>query len=229
MSKLPNIEMAIDQNVGMGLAEKDYLKKPDETKPKIELPKSTIGEVKKKRVVSQKQLDNLKKAREASVVKRKLVREEKEAEKIKLKAEKKAVVIAPLIPKIEEEVDDDKGSRASTPEHLVDMDSVTGGHSFNYDKVISGVFDLIQTDKENRKPEKEAKWNKRFKDQEDVRIDERNKLLELVKQMEQADTLKAKKPIKKTKPKLNPTNMLRNGEPDWESCFIPRRGGNNFF
>ena len=227
MSKLPNIEMAIDQNVGMGLAEKDYLKKPDETKPKIELPKS-VAEGKKKRVVSQKQLDNLKKAREASVVKRKLIREEKEAEKIKLKAEKKKTDL----PKIaEEEVlcDKDNESRASTPEHLVDMDSVTGGHSFNYDKVINGVFDLIQTDKENRKPEKEAKWNKRFKDQEEVRIDERNKLLELVKQMEEADTLKAKKPPKKTKPKVNPTNMLRNGEPDWESCFVPRRGGNNFF
>tara|TARA_R110002096_G_scaffold65444_1_gene159374 strand:+ start:78 stop:752 length:675 start_codon:yes stop_codon:yes gene_type:complete len=224
MSKLPNIEMAIDQNVGMGLAEKDYLKKPDETKPKIELPKS-VAEGKKKRVVSQKQLDNLKKAREASVVKRKLIREEKEAEKIKLKAEKKKTDL----PKIAEEEVDDNESRASTPEHLVDMDSVTGGHSFNYDKVISGVFDLIQTDKENRKPEKEAKWNKRFKDQEEVRIDERNKLLELVKQMEEADTLKAKKPPKKTKPKVNPTNMLRNGEPDWESCFVPRRGGNNFF
>ena len=113
------------------------------------------------------------------------------------------------------------------------MDSVTGGHSFNYDKVISGVFDLIQLDKENRKPEKEAKWNKRFKDQEEVRIDERNKLLELVKQMEEADTLLRvnKKPIKEEvkKPKINPTNMLRNGEPDWESCFVPRRGGNNFF
>ena len=73
MSKMPNVDMEIEP-MG-GLNEKEYLKKP-------ELPKSTdvVEEVKvkKKRVVSQKQLDSLKKAREASVAKRKKIREEKE-------------------------------------------------------------------------------------------------------------------------------------------------------
>ena len=128
-----------------------------------------------------------------------------------------------------ETISEDEEERADTPEALMDM------NSFNYEKVIGGVFDMIQADKERRKPQKEEKWNKRFKDAEDIRIDERNKLLDLVKQMEKADGMKSTtKPNKgtnkptKPKPKVNPANLLR-GQPDWDSCFTPRRGGNNFF
>jgi len=226
MSKLPSISMEIDQSIG--LAETEYLKKPELAKHTIGLP-SSIPPVKekKKRVVSQKQLDSLKRAREASVLKRKKIKEQK----LKDKEEAKALKKKPIEVKEPEVMESIEEERADTPEELIDINTV-GGHSFNYDKVIGGVFDMIQLDKERRKPEKEAKWNKRFTDAEDIRIDERNKLLDLVKQMERADSMKStttKKETKpKPKPKVNPAKLLR-GEPDWDSCFAPRRGGNNFF
>ena len=82
MSKLPNLSMEIDQSVGLN--ETEYLKKPE-----IGLPKSTpVIKEKKKRVVSQKQLDSLAKAREASVAKRKLIKEQKIREKEEAKEAK---------------------------------------------------------------------------------------------------------------------------------------------
>lgn len=220
MSKLPSISMEIDQTIG--LAETEYLKKP-------ELP-SSIPPVKekKKRVVSQKQLDSLKRAREASVLKRKKIKEQKLKDKEEakaLKALKKEPIDSKATQRKEPEIMETiEEERADTPEALIDM------NSFNYEKVIGGVFDMIQADKERRKPEKEEKWKKRFKDAEDIRIDERNKLLDLVKQMEKADGMKSttQKAKPKPKPKVNPAKLLR-GEPDWDSCFAPRRGGNNFF
>ena len=220
MSKLPSISMEIDQSIG--LAETEYLKKP-------ELPSSIPNDKvikKKKRVVSQKQLDSLKRAREASVLKRKKIKEQK----LKDKEEAKALKKKPIQVKEPEVMETIEEERADTPEELIDMNTV-GGHSFNYEKVIGGVFDMIQADKERRKPEKEARWDKRFKDAEDIRIDERNKLLDLVKQMERADSMKStttKKEKPKPKPKVNPAKLLK-GQPDWDSCFAPRRGGNNFF
>lgn len=205
--------MEIDQSIG--LAETEYLKKP-------ELPTSIPPvKEKKKRVVSQKQLDSLKRAREASVIKRKKIKDQKIKDKEEARALKKKKVKEP---EVMETISEDEEERADTPEALMDM------NSFNYEKVIGGVFDMIQADKERRKPEKEEKWNKRFKDAEDIRIDERNKLLDLVKQMEKADGMKSttQKAKPKPKPKVNPTKLLR-GEPDWDSCFAPRRGGNNFF
>tara|TARA_R100000541_G_scaffold52230_1_gene59894 strand:- start:179 stop:817 length:639 start_codon:yes stop_codon:yes gene_type:complete len=212
--------MEIDQSIG--LAETEYLKKP-------ELPSSIPNDKvikKKKRVVSQKQLDSLKRAREASVLKRKKIKEQK----LKDKEEAKALKKKPIQVKEPEVMETIEEERADTPEELIDMNTV-GGHSFNYEKVIGGVFDMIQADKERRKPEKEARWDKRFKDAEDIRIDERNKLLDLVKQMERADSMKStttKKEKPKPKPKVNPAKLLK-GQPDWDSCFAPRRGGNNFF
>ena len=200
--------MEIDQTIG--LDETDYLKRP-------ELPKN---EGKKKRVVSQKQLDSLKRAREASMAKRKLIREQKLRNK---EAQKEAKLISKTKPKEKEPevMETIEESRASTPEELIDMNS-----AFNYDRVITSVFDLIQADKEKRRPEKEDKWNKRFKDAEDIRIDERNKLLELVKQMEQVDTIKAKPPKKRV---YSANKILQNNDINWDNCFTPRRGGDNFF
>lgn len=233
--------MEIDHSIG--LAETEYLKKPELAKHTIGLP-SSIPPVKekKKRVVSQKQLDSLKRAREASVLKRKVIKEQKLKDKEEAKALKKKPIEVKE-PEVMETIEEERygganPSGADTPEELVDMNSV-GGHSFNYEKVIGGVFDMIQADKERRKPEKEARWDKRFKDAEDIRIDERNKLLDLVKQMERADSMKSTTKPKETKPKpkpdsratqrkVNPAKLLR-GEPDWDSCFAPRRGGNNFF
>ena len=216
MSKLPQINMEIDQTIG--LDETDYLKRP-------ELPKA-VEKVKKKRVVSQKQLDSLKRAREASMAKRKLIREQKLRDK---EAQKEAKLISKTKPKEKEpevmETIEEDTSRASTPEELIDMNS-----AFNYDRVITSVFDLIQADKEKRRPEKEDKWNKRFKDAEDIRIDERNKLLELVKQMEQVDTIKAKPKPKEPKKRVHSANkILQNNDINWDNCFTPRRGGDNFF
>ena len=220
--------MEIDQSIG--LAETEYLKKP-------ELPSSIPNDKvikKKKRVVSQKQLDSLKRAREASVLKRKKIKEQKLKDKEEAKALKKKPIQVKE-PEVMETIEEERygganPSGADTPEELIDMNTV-GGHSFNYEKVIGGVFDMIQADKERRKPEKEARWDKRFKDAEDIRIDERNKLLDLVKQMERADSMKStttKKEKPKPKPKVNPAKLLK-GQPDWDSCFAPRRGGNNFF
>jgi len=220
MSKLPNIEMEIDQNVG--LDEKDYLKKPE-----IALPSSKPKE-KKKRVVSQKQLDALAKAREKSIEKRKLIREQKEKEKAdkkKEKADKKERNRPPIVPTIKEESEEEEEERADTPEALIDVNSV------DYSKVISGVFDLIQADKEKRRPEKEAKYKQMFNDAESARIDERKKLLDLVYQMDTADKVRKAPAPKKEKPKkqVNATKIISRGQPDWDSCFAPRRGNGNFF
>lgn len=203
----------------VGLNETEYLKRPE-----IGLPKST-PEIKKKRVVSQKQLDSLKKAREASVEKRKIIKEQKIRDKemareAKVMAKKEKKESPPKIMETVEEED-----RASTPEELIDMDS-----GFNYDRVVSSVYDMIQAEKASRKPAKEAKWNKRFSDEEHIRIDERNKLLDLVKQMEEGEK-KAKK--KAVKAPFDANHYLSNNRPsrdiNWDNCFSPRRGGNNFF
>ena len=230
--------MEIDQSVGLN--ETEYLKRPE-----IELAKHTIGlpkstpevKIKKKRVVSQKQLDSLKKAREASVAKRKIIKEQKIRDKemareAKVMAKKQQKESPPKIMEtVEEELAEQQGeddSRASTPEELIDMDSVGG---FNYDRVVSSVYDMIQAEKATRKPAKEAKWNKRFSDEEHIRIDERNKLLDLVKQMEEGEK-KAKKK-KAVKAPFDANHYLSNNRPsrdiNWDNCFSPRRGGNNFF
>lgn len=224
--------MEIDQSVGLN--ETEYLKRPE-----VELPKSTPEvKIKKKRVVSQKQLDSLKKAREASVAKRKIIKEQKIRDKemareAKVMAKKEKKESPPKIMETVEEEEDD--SRASTPEELIDMDSVGG---FNYDRVVSSVYDMIQAEKATRKPAKEAKWNKRFSDEEHIRIDERNKLLDLVKQMEEGEKKANKRSVSSEKKKavkapFNANHYLSNNRPsrdiNWDNCFSPRRGGNNFF
>tara|TARA_R110002073_G_scaffold89203_2_gene211537 strand:- start:2208 stop:2909 length:702 start_codon:yes stop_codon:yes gene_type:complete len=233
MSKLPNLSMEIDQSVGLN--ETEYLKKPE-----IELPKSTpVIKEKKKRVVSQKQLDSLKKAREASVAKRKLIKEQKlrekeEAKEAKALSKKQVKLdIKEPMETIEERYGEANPSGADTPEALIDMDKPTGG--FDYERVVSSVYDMIQAEKETRRPAKEAKFRERFDDEEKIRIDERNKLLDLVKQMEEADRVK-RKPKKEKKPerKFNANHYLSNGDKsgkdiNWDNCFAPRRGTGNFF
>ena len=89
-----------------------------------------------------------------------------------------------------------------------------------------------------RKPAKEAKWNKRFSDEEHIRIDERNKLLDLVKQMEEGEKKANKRSVSSEKKKavkapFDANHYLSNNRPsrdiNWDNCFSPRRGGNNFF
>ena len=225
MSKLPNLSMEIDQSVGLN--ETEYLKKPE-----LELPKSTpVVKEKKKRVVSQKQLDSLKKAREASVAKRKLIKEQKLREKEEAK-EAKALSKKQVKLDIKEPMETIE-ERADTPEALIEMDKPTGG--FDYERVVSSVYDMIQAEKETRRPAKEAKFKQRFDDEEKIRIDERNKLLDLVKQMEEADRVKRKpKREKKPQPKFNANHYLSNGDKsgkdiNWDNCFAPRRGTGNFF
>ena len=232
MSKLPNLSMEIDQSVGLN--ETEYLKKPE-----IELPKSTpVIKEKKKRVVSQKQLDSLKKAREASVAKRKLIKEQKLREKEEAKEAKALAKHTNGLSKKQVKLDikepmETIEERADTPEALIDMDKPTGG--FDYERVVSSVYDMIQAEKETRRPAKEAKFKQRFDDEEKIRIDERNKLLDLVKQMEEADRVK-RKPKKEKKPerKFNANHYLSNGDKsgkdiNWDNCFAPRRGTGNFF
>ena len=215
---MPRVEMEIEPM--SGLPEKEYLKKP-------ELPKSTepIKE-KKKRVVSQKQLDSLKKAREASVAKRKKIREEKEAEKklIKPKKEKKKLEV------IKEESSEEESSEESSseeeyipePPKPIKKSKKKRGRKIDYDAIINGVVGQLHS----RQDEDRGRWRKEWEDAEQIRADERNKLLGLVKQMEVADSMKKQKQKPATKAQFNVNNLLKpqrgNSEPNWDNCFNSR-------
>tara|TARA_R110002072_G_scaffold253987_1_gene412871 strand:- start:9790 stop:10470 length:681 start_codon:yes stop_codon:yes gene_type:complete len=220
MSKMPKLNMEIESMTG--LAEKEYLKRP-------ELPKSTddVEEVKpkKKRVVSQKQLDSLKKAREASVLKRKKIREEKEAlKKDKPKKEKKPLE---TIKEESEEEESSEESESSTDEELIEVKKPVkskrkGRKKIDYDAIINGVVGQLHS----RQDEDRGRWRKEWENAEEIRMDERNKLLGLVKQMEVADNMKKNKPKPQAKPQYNPMSMLKpqrgNSEVNWDDCFKPR-------
>ena len=222
MSKMPNVDMEIEP-MG-GLNEKEYLKKP-------ELPKSTdvVEEVKvkKKRVVSQKQLDSLKKAREASVAKRKKIREEKELlkkEKPTIKIKKKKL---PVIQ--EEESSSSESSSESESEEEIEYvkpqkTKKKRNKKIDYDQIINGVMGQFQ----QRQDDDRGRWRKEWENAEEIRADERNKLLGLVKQMEVADSMKKNKPKAHVKPNFNANELLRppqsnNNNINWDDCFNARQ------
>ena len=80
---MPKLSMEINESMEM-LNEKEYLDKPEKPSsiPKEKPPK-------KKRVMTEKQLESLAKAREKSALNRRLKKEQKLAEKVALKEEKK--------------------------------------------------------------------------------------------------------------------------------------------
>ena len=244
---MPDVSMEIQSMTG--LAEEEYLKKPG-------LPKSTDLSVakkqeeekqsnnpmdkkpkeKKKRVVSQKQLDSLKKAREASVAKRKKIREEKEAEKQQVIKPKKQVKESKKIlePIEESESSESESSESESSEEEVmvktprkqSLSKAKKRKKINYDTIINGVVGQMRASGDNDRHQ----WRKEWENAEEIRMDERNKLLGLVKQMEVAETMKTKtKPVSNFNPYSVITNGQHNSQPVWEDCFNGRGKARNKF
>ena len=213
--RMPKIDMEIQQIDGM--AESDYLKKP-------ELPKSNEKPVKKKRQMSEKQLANLARARKISAEKRKERKEAKAQEKKIAKANRKVKIVEPEpqeLEPIEEESRDEPDVEEEEAEEEYISYPTKHSNAIDYDYIIDGVFDLIQEDKKRRRPLKEDKLKAMFQSEEKVRMDERQKILGLVNQMADAE---------KTKNTQAPSasNILRRGNNvNWDDCFAPRRGGGN--
>ena len=242
---MPDVSMEIQSMTG--LAEEEYLKKPglpkstdlsvaEEKQSNLILCKKTKG--KKKRVVSQKQLDSLKKAREASVAKRKKIREEKEAEKQQVIKPKKQVKESKKIlePIEESESSESESSESESSEEEVmvktprkqSLSKAKKRKKINYDTIINGVVGQMRASGDNDRHQ----WRKEWENAEEIRMDERNKLLGLVKQMEVAETMKTKtktKPVSNFNPYSVITNGQHNSQPVWEDCFNGRGKARNKF
>ena len=216
MSRMPKLSMEINENMEM-LNETEYLDKPQKPSsiPKEKPPK-------KKRVMSEAQLENLAKAREKSALNRRLKKEKKVADKVALKEEKKKTKIKKAyLPPIEEEEEEDYGNEGSDMEVEL-TETNNGGGAVDYEYIMSNVYGMIKEDEVNRvreeqeRQEAEKDYNER-KDSYDnkIRQEERDRLMGIVEE-------KRKKKVRETPLKPQGT--------DWDSCFQPRgRGGDQFF
>lgn len=214
MSRMPKLSMEIEP-VETGLPVDSYLQKPALPSSKEQAKQSP----KKKRVMSEKQLENLAKAREKSALNRKLKKEQKVADKEALKAEKKLMkkTKVPLEP-IEEE---DYGEEGSDMEVILSEDTNAGDTGIDYEFIMSNVYGMLKEDAQREQEEKvraqkeqEEYMLKKNAYDETIRADERTRLKGIVEQKQ-----KHKKTIS---PMINGT--------DWDSCFQSRgRGGDNFF
>ena len=210
MSRMPKLSMEIEPVEEQGLPVDSYLQKPA-------LPSSNKP-AKKKRVMSEKQLENLAKAREKSALNRKLKKDQKVADKEALKEQKKlakkkgrtpiASTTETLEPVEEEEYEEEQYD-------------ATGDSGIDYEFIMSNVYGMIKEDQVREHDEKikakkeEEEWNTRKNAyDETIRADERHRLKGVVEEQ-----VKHKKNIS---PMTNGTN--------WDKCFQPRgRGGDNFF
>ena len=218
MSRMPKLSMEIEP-VETGLPVDSYLQKPA-------LPSSKDTPTKKKRVMSEKQLANLAKAREKSALNRKLKKEQKVADKIALKEQKK--LNKKKTPITEPVAEEDYGEEGSDMEVILSEDADhapfetnAGDNGIDYEFIMSNVYGMLKEDA-HREREEKIKAQKEQEDymlkknayDETIRADERQRLKGVVEQKQ-----KHKKTIA---PMVNGT--------DWDSCFQPRgRGGDNFF
>jgi len=219
MSRMPKLSMEIEPVEEQGLPVDSYLQKPT-------LPSSKEKPPKKKRVMSEKQLANLAKAREKSALNRKLKKEQKVAEKEALKEQKKLAKkkgktpiasTTELEPVEEEEYVEEEVKDYGTQNDYAD----SGDTGIDYEFIMSNVYGMLKEDAHREREEKLAKQKaeeeyilKKNAYDETIRADERARLKGVVEEKQ-----KHKKTIS---PMVNGT--------DWDSCFQPRgRGGDNFF
>ena len=210
---MPKLSMEIEP-VESGLPVDSYLQKPA-------LPSSTKP-VKKKRVMSEKQLANLAKAREKSCENRRLKKEAKLAEKAEKKLmKKKGKKSLDTITETEE--------TSQPPPQQVDYEIEEeeyaeedgGDNGVDYEFIMANVYGMLKEDEQERKENalreqaEKLDWtNKKNAYDENIRAEERERLKGIVEEK------------RKHKKAINP---MTNGN-DWDSCFQPRgRGGDNFF
>ena len=204
------------------LKQEDYLKKPEKPNALKSLQKAKRVEesvesveesiepvekpVKKKRVMSEKQLASLARAREASAKKRKEKKALKMAEEKPL-INKKVKPVKPM-PTIQEESSSD--DEPSPQEHL----KKSYGSLQPPDSVEERVYQRIMAEKDQRRKVKEQKReDERLarEYEESIREDERKKLYEMTQQM-------------KPKPKKQGVNAKAMLQPNkWEECFAPKK------
>lgn len=234
MSRMPKLSMEIEPAVE-GLAEESYLQKP-------QLPKSTDvakeKPPKKKRVMSEKQLANLAKAREKSALNRRLKKEEKIKEKEALKEQKKlakkktpiASTTAENLDVIEEEdyveegMDDADNYYGAGEADEEPESNYTNG--IDYEFIMANVYGMIKEDQH-----KEREQAKKAKEEEERMLEAKNAYDERIRK-EERDRLMGIVKEKKSQRSSAGTgyNPLKPQEPNWDSCFQPRgRGGDNFF
>lgn len=215
---MPKLSMEIEPVEEQGLPVDSYLQKPT-------LPSSKEKPPKKKRVMSEKQLANLAKAREKSALNRKLKKEQKVADKEALKEQKKLAkrnktnppVQLEVVEEVEEEEYVEEVKDYGTQNDYAD----SGDTGIDYEFIMSNVYGMLKEDAHREREEKLAKQKaeeeyilKKNAYDETIRADERARLKGVVEEKQ-----KHKKTIS---PMVNGT--------DWDSCFQPRgRGGDNFF
>lgn len=219
MSRMPKLSMEIEPVESVGLPVDSYLQKPT-------LPSSKDKPVKKKRVMSEKQLANLAKAREKSALNRKLKKEQKLADKLALKEEKKKgkkKVSVPLEP-VEEEEEDYGDEGSSYDEEVIPTEPSTyndypsaGDNGIDYEFIMSNVYGMIKEDAVREEEEKkrllaeEEDYLQRKNAYDDtIRADERARLKGIVEE--------------KQKHKKTIAPMVNNGT-NWDGCFQPRGRG----
>ena len=216
-SKMPDLKpMDIEpMNEDGYLPQSDYLKKPEKPNALKSLQKGTpvekpvddvensvepVAPVKKKRVMSEKQLAGLAKAREASAKKRR---------------EKKLALEKPLITKtvkpvkpmatVDESSSDDEVMPSHEVPHVIQQKAPA-------DSVEERVYQRIMAEKQQRRKVKEQKRNDERlarEYEESIREDERKKLYEMTQQ------------VKPKKRQVNATAMLQPNK--WEECFAPKK------
>ena len=222
-SKMPEISpMEIQQpDESAYLKQEDYLKKPEKPNALKSLQKAKRVEesvesveesiepvekpVKKKRVMSEKQLASLARAREASAKKRKEKKALKMAEEKPL-INKKVKPVKPMPTIQEESSSDDEPSRME--EHL----KKSYGSLQPPDSVEERVYQRIMAEKDQRRKVKEQKReDERLarEYEESIREDERKKLYEMTQR------------VKPKKQGVNAKAMLQPNK--WEECFAPKK------
>jgi len=221
MSRMPKLSMEIEPAVE-GLAEESYLQKP-------QLPKSNATEKekppKKKRVMTEKQLESLAKAREKSALNRRLKKEQKVADKEALKEQKKLakknkIPIASTTAENLEVVEEEEEEEYEEAEDYYAPPT----NGIDYEFIMSNVYGMLKEDQQKEREaqqkalEEQARMTQAKEDyDESIRKAERDRLMGIVKE-------------KKGKRPTQAYNPLKPHEPNWDSCFQPRgRGGDNFF
>ena len=202
-----------------GIDEEEYLKKPivqrDEPKKKE----------KKKRKMTEKQLENLAKARQISASNRAKAKAEKAQQKKESKKEKKVSIQEPIKMSIDEAETESESSSEEDEfieetKRIVPVKKEKKKKKKDYydlnnylDKIIDGIYGKMSSDKDKRNKEKEA----RLKSEDDIRKDERKKFMDTLgaishnqKQVAPKKTIDAQKFLSRSK---------YDDGMDWDSCF----------
>jgi hypothetical protein len=195
---LPKLNMEIndiEDDMPNALAEEEYLKRPQK-------PSSLAQPIKKKRVMSEKQLANLSRAREISAQKR--------AEAKALKNPKKAKVVEEVqteqVEEIEQDSQEEEEEEYTAPLPKTQKKVKQNKTLIDYDYIMDSVYNRMNRERE------EQEWAKQEQHSydENIRKQERHRLMKLVEE-------KQKKSVPKDA---------------WDACFSPqnnRGNGGNFF